>query len=180
MYSVEDIQVQPWMSSLIRKSPDQSLFAAPRSISLLTTSFIAFVCLAIHRWLFVAWPLKTIAKNRLNCITQYYITVKEHGPVWMQTGHKICAMKNRNYLLRYCVYCVHWVIGFVGLNYFLHNNTINPITQSTQIVELRRIELLTLCLQSRCSPSWATAPNFLCLTKFWFREIWGSTNFHKF
>ena len=26
------------------------------------------------------------------------------------------------------------------------------------LVELRRIELLTPCLQSKCSPSWATAP----------------------
>jgi hypothetical protein len=31
------------------------------------------------------------------------------------------------------------------------------------MVELRRIELLTPCLQSRCSPSWATAPKVLPL-----------------
>ena len=36
------------------------------------------------------------------------------------------------------------------------------------LVEMRRIELLTPCLQSRCSPSWATPPrlwrySFLCL-----------------
>ena len=29
----------------------------------------------------------------------------------------------------------------------------------SNLVELRRIELLTPCLQGRCSPSWATAPN---------------------
>ena len=29
------------------------------------------------------------------------------------------------------------------------------------MVEMRRIELLTPCLQSRCSPSWATPPTFL-------------------
>ena len=28
------------------------------------------------------------------------------------------------------------------------------------VVEMRRIELLTPCLQGRCSPSWATPPNF--------------------
>ena len=28
------------------------------------------------------------------------------------------------------------------------------------LVEMRRIELLTPCLQGRCSPSWATPPNF--------------------
>ena len=32
----------------IRKSSDQSLFATPRSISLLTTSFIAYSCQVIH------------------------------------------------------------------------------------------------------------------------------------
>ena len=38
----------------IRKSPDQSLFAAPRSLSQLTTSFIASLCLGIHRTPLVA------------------------------------------------------------------------------------------------------------------------------
>jgi hypothetical protein len=33
----------------IRTSPDQSLFAAPRSLSQLTTSFIAYQCQGIHR-----------------------------------------------------------------------------------------------------------------------------------
>jgi hypothetical protein len=32
----------------IRKSPDQSLFAATRSLSQLTTSFIAYFCQGIH------------------------------------------------------------------------------------------------------------------------------------
>jgi hypothetical protein len=34
--------------SPIRKSPDQSLFAAPRGLSQLTTSFIAYLCQGIH------------------------------------------------------------------------------------------------------------------------------------
>ena len=29
-----------------------------------------------------------------------------------------------------------------------------------ELVEMRRIELLTPCLQGRCSPSWATPPSF--------------------
>ena len=33
----------------IRTSPDQSLFAAPRSLSQLTTSFFAYRCQGIHR-----------------------------------------------------------------------------------------------------------------------------------
>ena len=38
----------------IRKSPDQSLFAAPRGLSQLTTSFIAFRRQGIHRALLIA------------------------------------------------------------------------------------------------------------------------------
>ena len=30
-----------------------------------------------------------------------------------------------------------------------------------ELVEMRRIELLTPCLQGRCSPSWATPPNLV-------------------
>ena len=41
----------------IRKSPDQSLFATPRSISLLTTSFIAYSCLVIHHKPLVAYHI---------------------------------------------------------------------------------------------------------------------------
>jgi hypothetical protein len=40
----------------IRRSPDQSLFAAPRRFSQLTTSFIACRCQGIHRRPLVAWP----------------------------------------------------------------------------------------------------------------------------
>ncbi len=38
----------------IRRSPDQSLLAAPRSLSQLSTSFIASDCLGIHHTPFVA------------------------------------------------------------------------------------------------------------------------------
>jgi hypothetical protein len=38
----------------IRKSPDQSLLATPRSLSQLSTSFIASDCLGIHHTPFVA------------------------------------------------------------------------------------------------------------------------------
>ena len=40
----------------IRRPPDNCLLPAPRSISLVATSFFASVCLGIHRKPFVAWP----------------------------------------------------------------------------------------------------------------------------
>ena len=39
----------------IRKSPDKKLFASPRSLSQLTTSFIDFTCQGIHHMLLVTW-----------------------------------------------------------------------------------------------------------------------------
>ena len=56
MYSVINFTELPVMGFPIQKSPDQSLLAAPRSFSQLTTSFIASLCLGIHRTPFVAWP----------------------------------------------------------------------------------------------------------------------------
>ena len=38
----------------IRRSPDQNLFAVPRSLSQLTTSFVAYGCQGIHHALFLA------------------------------------------------------------------------------------------------------------------------------
>ncbi len=49
----------------IRKSPDQSVCATPRSLSQLATSFVAFRCQGILRKLLVAFKIKLteIAKN---------------------------------------------------------------------------------------------------------------------
>ena len=44
----------------IRKSPDRSLFAAPRSLSQLITSFIGSWCQGIPLVLFLAWPSRII------------------------------------------------------------------------------------------------------------------------
>ena len=45
--SVRDIH--RWMGCPIRKSPDQRVFAAPRSLSQLATSFVGSQCLGIRR-----------------------------------------------------------------------------------------------------------------------------------
>ena len=49
MCSGRDDQVLPWPGYPIRKSPGQSVCAALRSLSQLTTSFIASLCQGIHR-----------------------------------------------------------------------------------------------------------------------------------
>ena len=54
MYSDDDNGCSHPLGSPIRKSPGQSLFAAHRSLSQLTTSFIAGLCQGIHRTPLVA------------------------------------------------------------------------------------------------------------------------------
>ena len=71
---------QLWQSGFpIRKSPDQSVFAAPRSLSQLTTSFIASYRQGIHLLpVTVCLPVSYIKKNKYfssrvvyNFITRY-------------------------------------------------------------------------------------------------------------
>ena len=60
----------------IRKSPDRCLFAAPRGLSQLATSFIGSYCQGIHPALFFTWPLQEICLNQklVNCIVTYNLT----------------------------------------------------------------------------------------------------------
>ena len=53
----------------IRKSPDQSLFAAPRSLSQLVTSFIGSWCQGIHLMLLFAWTSYLLVLVLLNCLS---------------------------------------------------------------------------------------------------------------
>ena len=54
-YSYTDNRALPLLGFPIRKSPDQRVFASPRSLSQLITSFIAYWCQGIHRTPLVAW-----------------------------------------------------------------------------------------------------------------------------
>lgn len=54
MYSGTDVQVLPCTGYPIRRSPDHSVFAAPRSLSQLVTSFIACQHQGIHCVPFIA------------------------------------------------------------------------------------------------------------------------------
>jgi hypothetical protein len=57
MYSARDTPVLARVGCPIRRSPGQSLFAAHRRLSQLTTSFIDSWCQGIHRTPLVALPL---------------------------------------------------------------------------------------------------------------------------
>ena len=53
----------------IRKSPDRSLFATPRSLSQLVTSFIGSWCQGIHLMLLFAWTSYLLVLVLLNCLS---------------------------------------------------------------------------------------------------------------
>ena len=61
--SVDRTWVWTQVSFLIQKSPDQCLFAAPRSLSQLITSFIGSQCQGIRPAPLFAWPFKRSFKN---------------------------------------------------------------------------------------------------------------------
>ena len=57
----------------IRKSPDQRIFAPPRSLSQLVTSFVGSWCQGIPLALFIAWPIRDMVLYSwiMQAITDY-------------------------------------------------------------------------------------------------------------
>jgi hypothetical protein len=88
MYSDVGDQALPWPGCPIRKSPDQSLLAAPRSVSPLVASFIGLMPLGIRRTLLVAYS--RILREDLVPKLLHYATVnvlsrifqRHHRPTW--------------------------------------------------------------------------------------------------
>ena len=65
------------MCSHIRKSADQCLFAAPRSLSQLVTSFFGSWCQGIHHMLFIAWTSSVLLLIALSFVHIIVWIVKE-------------------------------------------------------------------------------------------------------
>ena len=85
MYSDIGNGALPPLGSPIRKSPDQSLFATPRGLPQLTTSFIDFWHQGIHRKPLITWPcyfnlflLETYFNLFLKMLLLPYLVFKEH------------------------------------------------------------------------------------------------------
>ena len=72
MYSGGGIQILLWMGYPIRKSPDYSVLAAPRSLSQLIASFIAYRHQGIHHVLFVAFD---IVHSEIFCDLQEHLAM---------------------------------------------------------------------------------------------------------
>ena len=127
----------------IRKSADRNVFAVPRSLSQLVTSFFGSWCQGILPVLFLTWPIGLLL---------YFRKI-----IWV--------LKLLDYIsLRNCFYPFYRKNLFYRISLFPSNTFLivqfsmcNCYLQVT-MVEMRRVELLTPCLQGRCSPNWATPP----------------------
>ena len=101
MHSGEDDAPFSATGCPIRKSPDQSLLAAPRGLSQLATSFIAFLRQVILRTPLVAWPQLPVLPTRytteyirypscsVNTYCQYvkeFISRRTVREVWRRPG----------------------------------------------------------------------------------------------
>ena len=148
MYSVYNDHC--WPGSPIQISADQCLFTAPRSFSQCITSFFASDCQGIHQMpLPIAWFLQYKSSSR-----------------FISTQQKIFS-----YPWFFRIFLVYISIlsylDFLIIQYFYHTIQLFPYLQCfitilwSFLVEVRRFELLTPCLQSRCSPSWAIPPYIL-------------------
>ena len=91
---MEDSRVWTLLGCPIRKSPDQSLFAAPRSLSQLNASFIAWICQVSLRKPLITWSNFAQTTDKIVVITLHYIIVKEQAPytAWSKISYNLIAL----------------------------------------------------------------------------------------
>ena len=119
-----------WMGFPIRISADRRIFASPRRFSQLITSFFGFQCQGIHHALFF-------------CLTISTYSVMSDGLFNLSIA-LVCfcySLKNN----RFDVLIFH---QFIFSMQFSRNNSL-----VFRPVEITRFELVTPCLQGRCSPN---------------------------
>ena len=80
----------------IRRSPDRSLFAAPRSLSQLITSFIGSWCQGIPLALFIAWPMKVFRLPQ-STILEKSLSVLYYS--WIMQAHMFEVYFRQNCIL---------------------------------------------------------------------------------
>ena len=160
----------------IRKSPDRSLFAAPRSLSQLITSFIGSWCQGIPLALFLAWPIKAFSL--------YKFLLLEKSILWfsisrIMQAHIVWSLFRQNCILpnflknkfpfmlpsHNCI--IITMFSFQGAFWISLRDSVKlqfkfPFTGVSinlfYVVESTGIEPVTSCLQGRRSPSWANPP----------------------
>ena len=164
----------------IRKSVAQWIFAPNHSLSQLVASFFGSWCQGIHPALFLALPFTVNLANSLEFSLRYVSKLfLRNYSVFSVTCFTLLPQDFKTFLnllslshfskYHYLVFKVQ-MVGLGGLEpptsrlSGVRSNLLSyrPFSSyKPTVVEMRRIELLTPCLQGRCSPSWATPPDLL-------------------
>ena len=166
------------MGCPIRTSADQRFFAAPRSFSQLGTSFIASVCLGIHRTLFSTFSLHGLhnictihTKHELDYVTSFdTLNLKES----LLTGSPRITARSASIFILPQYVKEHSLPGTArresedcrGVDPQIRPirqlaATVHPSVHDLKkklSVELRGLEPRTPCLQSRCSSQLSYSP----------------------
>ena len=157
------------MDCSIRISAGLCSLTTHRSFSQLTTSFFGSQCQGIRPALFLAlpfvfsefsilcsftYPIPNFLKNRvvsLDCISSYFSYSIFKMPF------SLYLFRNRCQKIFFFIFSYPFLmVGTSGLEpptSRLSGVRSNHLSYAPSLVEMRRIELLTPCLQSRCSPS---------------------------
>ena len=138
----------------IRISTDLCSLATPRSISLLAASFFASWYQGIHRTPFVSWPtykflLIFLARELSSKFLKLKLSLlfRVSSELFLLLS-SLCSFQR--------TYCQTGTVGdffFTLLTTWLVFGPLKII-----MVEMTGFEPATPCVQSRCSPSWATSP----------------------
>ncbi len=135
----------PQVGFPIRKSTDRKLFAPPRSLSQLVASFIGSWCQGIHPAPLKAWPLQCVRIIFLLKLVQQILIV--------------CLIIFTSLPpLRWMFLLEHYMVFKVQCVSHVHKEQSKAVRVLRPLVEIMRLELMTPCLQGRCSPNWAIPP----------------------
>ena len=132
------------VGSPIRKSPDQWSFAPTRSLSQLTTSFIASQSQGIHRSLFLSFSYAKIVVLRLTRNPSFYLHCELIFFLLVKNLHRLFL---NNLILAFTLF--QYVKDHRDLRITIYE--LRFVALLFPVVENNGFEPLTLCLQSRCS-----------------------------
>ena len=164
----------------IRKSADRSLFAAPRSLSQLITSFIGSWCQGIHLMLLFAWTLCSVFLTLLFFeLLEFLRNIFQVAVKKLSLSHRflrfsscfqlllalpLSTRRNCNFFTLLCwktnifsIFVLN-ICSFLLFHFYSVFNEHGFNRSFDRLVEMMGIEPMTPCLQGRCSPSWATPP----------------------
>ena len=141
----------------IRTSAVLRLFAPTRSFSQLVTSFIGSQCQGIPPALLVAWPyVPHCFRLWFSVCFRLILSVKDWVEFLWELIFLLKTLPSFFWLLTN-LYSHIVFSSFSLLRIFSSQGTIIAILFGL-LVEIMRFELMTPCLQGRCSPNWAIPP----------------------